>query len=558
MKRLLLLAACAAISLSAYSDREGLEKLSRESEFKYDIVQVKIGDLYYNLSSKEKTARVVAVKTGEDKYAGVVRIPGSVTYQAENYTVIRIDNSAFKGCKDLTNVYVGDGVLGITNQAFNGCTNLTSVRFPKGMSNVGYEAFNGCAQLDSVIVSDMATWCTMVMDVTSFTPGYEIGLMPPALPYGLYDEDGKEITELVIPDGVTEVNNFTFRGCRSITSVKLPASVQSIGYKAFSECKNLKSVDLSGTLKEAGRDLFMGCSSLCRLTLPGSLKTIPEHMCDGCTSLEEIAIPEGVENIETNVFLGCTSLMTVHIPSTMKTINDVLGQAMGRKIIIPDLKTWCGITFNSPAAYGATLCLEDGTELNDLVFPDDVTAIPQNAFGGYRGLNSIDFNKVETIGDFAFQESDIESLTLSESVREIRMAAFQSCQNLSSISLPSSIEKLSDYAFAFCPSLTSVSYNLEKFPEYGRFASAVFSRSPIDKATLYVPEDMIEACKGEEPWSGFGQILPLPTGTETSIQGAECQVEKEKSAMYDLQGRKLNAVPEKGLYIQGGKMRMAW
>jgi hypothetical protein len=237
----------------------------------------------------------------------------------------------------------------------------------------------------------------------------------------------------------------------------------------------------------------------------------------------------------------------------MKTINDVLGQAMGRKIIIPDLKTWCGITFNSPAAYGATLCLEDGTELNDLVFPDDVTAIPQNAFGGYRGLNSIDFNKVETIGDFAFQESDIESLTLSESVREIRMAAFQSCQNLSSINLPSSIEKLSDYAFAFCPSLTSVSYNLEKFPEYGRFASAVFSRSPIDKATLYVPEDMIEACKGEEPWSGFGQILPLPTGTETSIQGAECQVEKEKSAIYDLQGRRLNAVPEKGLYIQGGR-----
>ncbi len=48
-----------------------------------------------------------------------------------------------------------------------------------------------------------------------------------------------------------------------------------------------------------------------------------------------------------------------------------------------------------------------------------------------------------------------------------------------------------------------------------------------------------------------------PDAIET-IQGAECQMEMVKTAIYDLQGRRLNARPQRGLYIQGGKMRMAW
>ena len=52
-------------------------------------------------------------------------------------------------------------------------------------------------------------------------------------------------------------------------------------------------------------------------------------------------------------------------------------------------------------------------------------------------------------------------------------------------------------------------------------------------------------------------VWPSPDGTgvesplATSPRGAD-------DAIYDLQGRRLNAAPNRGLYIQGGKMRMAW
>ncbi|MCR4921787.1 MAG: leucine-rich repeat domain-containing protein, partial [Bacteroidaceae bacterium] len=187
--------------------------------------------------------------------------------------------------------------------------------------------------------------------------------------------------------------------------------------------------------------------------------------------------------------------------------------------------------------------------------PDEVTTIPQNAFGGYRGLNSIDFNKVETIGALAFQECDIESVTFSEFVREIGMGAFQSCQSLSSIYLPSSIELLSEDAFAFCPALMSVSYDVVKFPESGGFANSIFTRSPIDKATLYVPTNMIEACKTEEPWSNFGQILPLPTGTNpNAVESTFATSPRGTDAVYDLQGRRFSGESlSKGVYIVNGK-----
>ncbi len=57
-----------------------------------------------------------------------------------------------------------------------------------------------------------------------------------------------------------------------------------------------------------------------------------------------------------------------------------------------------------------------------------------------------------------------------------------------------------------------------------------------------------------------GEVLydmwPQPEGT--GVAPLSVSPEGEKTAVYDLQGRKLNAVPQRGLYIQGGKMRMAW
>ena len=58
----------------------------------------------------------------------------------------------------------------------------------------------------------------------------------------------------------------------------------------------------------------------------------------------------------------------------------------------------------------------------------------------------------------------------------------------------------------------------------------------------------------------FPNILNILTGKDTNGMESplSTSAREENGALYDLQGRKLNARPQRGLYIQGGKMRMAW
>ena len=47
-------------------------------------------------------------------------------------------------------------------------------------------------------------------------------------------------TEVIIPDGVTEIGWNAFEYCRSIKSVTIPDSVTEIGERAFEYCTSLE------------------------------------------------------------------------------------------------------------------------------------------------------------------------------------------------------------------------------------------------------------------------------------------------------------------------------
>jgi len=180
------------------------------------------------------------IYSDEDTEITNLIIPNSVT---------SIGNGAFSDCSGLTSVTIGNSVTSIGEDAFRYCRGLTSVTIPNSVISIGNVAFHECSGLTSVHITDIAAWCRI-----SFYNAYSNPLY-----YAKHlFMDGKEITDLVIPNSVTSIGERAFSYCSGLTSVTIPNSVISIGYQAFYGCSGLTSVTIGSGVTSIGGSAFNG------------------------------------------------------------------------------------------------------------------------------------------------------------------------------------------------------------------------------------------------------------------------------------------------------------
>ena len=79
------------------------------------------------------------------------------------------------------------------------------------------------------------------------------------------------LTNVIIPEGVTEIAYFAFARCTSLTNVTIPEGVTHIGNRAFDSCTSLKSVTIPEGVTHIGNRAFWDCTSLKSVSLPASL-----------------------------------------------------------------------------------------------------------------------------------------------------------------------------------------------------------------------------------------------------------------------------------------------
>ena len=119
--------------------------------------------------------------------------------------------------------------------------------------------------------------------------------------------------------------------------------------------------------------------------------------------------------------------------------------------------------------------------------------------------------------------------------------AFYGCESLKILDFPSSVVSLDDCFVGRCKLEKLIIRGIVNKP----FPNYVFDDLDTS-ATLYVPRS--EVARYKEVYAGT--VLPL-SELPTNIQSLS---EKQKETpLSDLQGRRLNAVPAKGLYIKDGK-----
>ena len=471
--------------------------------------------IYYTVTDTTTVSAKVAVAAGENLYEGNVAIPASVTNDGKVYSVTSIDTKAFYYCSGLTGVTLPETVKEIGSNAFRNCSGLTTLSIPAGVTTIGYSAFFGCTGL----------------------------------------------TSINIPSGVTAIEPYTFFGCKRLPSVNL-SGISKIGGSAFSGCTALSSVTIPANIGQIESYTFQNCSGLKTINIPEGVANIGDAAFQGCTGLTSITIPEGVAQIGRAAFEGCTSVTAVNIPSTVKSIVNSsfegctsltsLSVASGNPIY--DSRDNCNAIIETYVEnkQGETVThykLIAGC--NTSVIPDGVTEIGTNAFKNCKGLTGITIPaSVSVIGVSAFQNTGLTSIVIPESVSAIDEFCFAYCENLTTVTLPATITKVEDYAFLSCKALKDFYCFAETCPTATKSA---FISTPIENATLHVPEAAVGAYTLAEPWNLFSSIVAADGNLVSPEKDSETAIASLQNAgkiqqVYSLGGQQTSRL-QRGINI---------
>jgi hypothetical protein len=221
-----------------------------------------------------------------------VQIPISDSVRANGVAA-----SAFQFCNGLTAVIIPDSVPNIGTCAFNSCKNLSSIVLPESVTEIGSYAFCGCRSLTAVNIPRSVT----------------------AIKSCAFADSG--LTAVVLPESVTELGMHAFSGCTSLTAVDISRSVTAIegvaeiGEWAFLGCKSLRLVKLPAGLTKISPGAFCHCSALTAAVLPESVTKIEPHAFVGCSCLTSVNLPKGVTMLGGQCFLSCSWLVVVSFQS---------------------------------------------------------------------------------------------------------------------------------------------------------------------------------------------------------------------------------------------------
>ena len=363
----------------------------------------------------------------------------------------------------------------------------------------------------------------------------------------------RSLTNINIPNSVTNIGDCAFMFCKSLTNINIPNNVTNIGDSAFSSCKSLTSINIPNSVTNIGDDAFSLCDSLTNINIPNSVATIGNSAFASCRSLTNINIPNSVTNIGDKAFSWCKSLTKITIPSSVVNMNgnpflrwngDLYNESKAfiyehqvlfnkdkttliayrskeKNYIIPNSVTNIGdgafyacislTNINIPDSVtniGRSAFLRC-TSLTSINIPDGVTNIGDGAFYTCISLINIKIPKsVTNIGDSAFRGcSSLTCINIPSRVTNIGDRAFSSCKSLTNINIPDSVTNIGDWAFSWCKSLTNINIP-DSVTNIGDYAFSDCS----SLTNINIPDSVTNIGK-----RAFGRCDNLPSKTKSDI-----------------------------------------
>ncbi len=449
---------------------------------------------FYNCAALTYVYVPKTVANGDDVVAGVSGFARA------------IGPRAFYHCESLAEIEFGlggTGDLSFAERAFWGCTSLKTLNLPNRLRGVenDYDAFQfglklagglsnpnavmcfseydgrDCAAVESINVEEGGLYFSSY-DGALYTAGRKMLVFCPQQKSGTitiakeaetfrvgcfwncqilsaieFEEGGTADFELPSVSGsFTYTTDALFYNCYKLSSIAFPARLVKIGDNALywgeaiagRSNHNISVVTFAPDcrLNEIGKSAFKNCK-IKEIELPASVTTLGQKPFEGC-SIARLVVPDSLASDGfTDLVAGISGLKNIECRSTCKnftTVDGVLFSKDGTELVFCPVDKVAEV-YTVPA---------DVRKIGDYSFKDNV---------GVKSVVFADADKDLEIGQYAFQNSSIESVTLPDRLVSIALYAFSGCASLKTVTFGDSckLSTIGDRAFEKCASLTEIS-----------------------------------------------------------------------------------------------------
>jgi hypothetical protein len=289
------------INNTTFSDFSGRLYVTPETQTAKTLSR--LGKYFYLAGDENRynNVKVLHTLSDEGEITGLKAAAHNTTITSAVFPVgvTEIAYQGFMNCENLQRIEIPEGVTTIGEQAFYQCSILDEVNLPESLETINGYAFRYCSALQSLRIPDGVT---SIAD-SSFTD----------CPVRLYANIGSNAAKTIsnrnkyfyVSENGTDNVNVKLQHFTENDILKLRAAPDSTSITEAVIPEGVTTVN----------DGFRYCASLTSLTLPESLEKIGDRAFNGCTSLYTFTIPAGVTSIGTSAFPKSNETLKVYCQS---------------------------------------------------------------------------------------------------------------------------------------------------------------------------------------------------------------------------------------------------
>lgn len=401
-------------------------------------------------------------------------------HDVTNNHTLTLGDYAFRNCATLPEVTFPRQLLSVGNYTYAQCPLLKTLTFPAMLESIGNYAFAECTGLTQLTFKDSGKSVKLGYGARSnsgtsyldniplfgntnltylyigrninYTAGEKYGYSPfynqSFLTDVRFSQSGtvsycndyllykvNNCKTLTLPESLTSIGNWTFRGMAALESIVIPNAVTKMGTYAFADDTSLKSAKLSTSCPWLKEGLFSECNALQSITIPSAVTKMDGYMFTNCKALTSATFEDGTDLIEMGYGASWKNY-GLFSDCPLKTLN------LGR---------W--LSYNTEVASRSPFYSIDA--LKNLNIGKNVKVIDKYMFSYCEGLEEVNLpDNITSVNLWGFRGcSSLKSVRLSEKLSQVGDYGFAGCTSLDNVTFPASMTSVASNSFSDCTAL---------------------------------------------------------------------------------------------------------